>query len=83
MPTTIHDKFASILAEIAPDPAPIWIGLKILSTQAGGPDDSKGWVEFVARYKIGRRPFRLHERSRFLREDGVWRYVDGVLDPLR
>ncbi|MBK5938372.1 YchJ family protein [Halochromatium roseum] len=70
-------------AEITSDPAPTWMGLKILTTKAGGPDDSEGWVEFVARYKIGRRPLRLHERSRFLREDGAWRYVDGVLDPLR
>lgn len=69
--------------EIVSDPAPTWIGLKILTTKAGGPEAAEGWVEFVARYRIGRRSFRLHERSHFVREDGVWRYVDGVLDPLR
>jgi len=67
--------------EIAPNPAPTWIGLKVLTTEAGGPEASEGWVEFVARYRIRGRAFRLHERSRFLREDGAWRYVDGVLDP--
>jgi len=67
--------------EIAPNPAPTWIGLKVLATEAGGPEASEGWVEFVARYQIRGRAFRLHERSRFLREDGAWRYVDGVLDP--
>lgn len=43
----------------------------------------EGRVELVARYRIGGRAFRLHERSRFVREDEAWRYVDGVLDPER
>lgn len=34
-------------------------------------------VEFVARYKIGGRAHRLHELSRFVREQGRWFYVDG------
>jgi SEC-C motif-containing protein len=34
-------------------------------------------VEFVARYKTGGRARRLHEVSRFVREDGRWFYVDG------
>lgn len=34
-------------------------------------------VEFVARYKIGGRAHRLHEVSRFVREQGRWFYVDG------
>ncbi len=34
-------------------------------------------VEFVARYKIGGRAFRLHEISRFVREEGIWFYVSG------
>ncbi len=67
--------------EIASNPAPTWIGLKVLATEAGGAEASEGWVEFVARYRIRGGAFRLHERSRFLREDGAWRYVDGVLDP--
>ncbi|WP_462322296.1 YchJ family protein [Halochromatium sp.] len=67
--------------ELASDPAPTWLGLKILTTEAGGPEATEGRVEFVARYRLGGRAFRLHERSRFLREDGAWRYVDGVLDP--
>jgi len=36
-------------------------------------------VEFVARYKVGGRAFRLHETSRFTREDGRWYYIDGDL----
>lgn len=67
--------------DLAPDPSTQWIGLKILATEAGGPNDTEGMVEFVARYKIQGRAHRLHERSRFLREAGAWRYLDGVIDP--
>lgn len=57
-----------------------WLGLKIVATESGGPDDQRGVVEFIARYKIGGRAFRLHERSRFERRQGRWVYWDG--DPL-
>ena len=56
-----------------------WLGLQVLSARAGLADDQDGMVEFVARYKVGGRAYRLHESSRFCREDGAWRYVDGDL----
>ena len=59
-----------------------WIGLEVLATQGGGPGDSKGTVEFVARYKRGGRAHRLHERSRFERRNGGWLYVDGDPEPV-
>jgi SEC-C motif domain protein len=34
-------------------------------------------VEFVARSRLDGRGQRLHERSRFVREQGRWLYVDG------
>jgi len=52
-----------------------WLGLAIKRRQATGADTAI--VEFVARYKIGGRAGRLHETSRFVREDGRWYYVDG------
>ncbi|QKT04639.1 SEC-C domain-containing protein [Ectothiorhodospiraceae bacterium 2226] len=55
-----------------------WLGLKVLETEAGGPHDQQGTVEFVARYKYRGTAERLHERSRFEREEGAWRYVDAV-----
>jgi SEC-C motif-containing protein len=58
-----------------------WIGLSIERTEAGGPDDGEGRVEFVARYKIGGRAHRLRETSRFVRRDDRWYYVDGETDP--
>ena len=52
-----------------------WIGLEIKRHEQQGED--RAIVEFVARYKNGGRAFRLHETSRFVREDGGWFYVDG------
>lgn len=53
-----------------------WLGLKIISAESTGADT--GEVEFIARYRIGgTSAARLHERSRFIRENGRWLYVDG------
>lgn len=67
--------------DLGDGPEPKWVGLTILASEGGSPTEADGMVEFVARYKIKGRAFRLHERSRFAREDGAWRYVDGLLDP--
>ncbi|RLV55834.1 preprotein translocase [Aeromicrobium phragmitis] len=58
---------------------PRWRGLQILDTVDGGIDDDTGVVEFRATYLVGEELGILHERSRFAREDGRWRYVDGEL----
>ena len=55
-----------------------WLGLAIKRRQTTG--DNAALVEFVARYKIAGRAVRLHETSRFVREDGRWYYVDGKVD---
>ncbi len=62
---------------LAQDASIKWLGLEIKRTQAGGLQDQAGVVEFVARYKVGGRAERLHEVSRFIKQDGVWFYVDG------
>lgn len=56
-----------------------WLGLKIVATHAGKEKDTTGTVEFVARNKLAGRAFRLHENSRFLRENDRWLYLDGEL----
>lgn len=56
-----------------------WLGLTIKRCEHGGPNDAEGTVEFVARMRRGGRAARLHEISRFVREDGHWLYVDGKL----
>lgn len=54
-----------------------WRGLQVLATQAGGPFDDAGVVEFAARYVDGDVRGVLHETSRFVRQGGRWFYVDG------
>lgn len=63
---------------LALDPDQRWLGLDIRATEAGGPEDGEGWVEFVARSRVRGQGVRLHERSRFRREAGHWVYVDGA-----
>ena len=59
---------------IAQDDGTKWLGLEVKKHVPAGDEAT---VEFVARYKIGGRAYRLHEVSRFVREDGRWFYVDG------
>jgi SEC-C motif-containing protein len=57
-----------------------WRRLDVVRTEAGGPFDTTGVVEFVAHHRSRTDPSdrgRLHEVSRFVREDDRWRYVDG------
>ena len=56
-----------------------WLGLKIKSVQDGGLDSDKGTVEFIARFKVSGRAERLHEVSRFEKQDDHWLYCDGEL----
>ena len=44
---------------------------------AGGPDDTSGVVEFIARYRQGSTADQQHERSSFERRAGRWVYVSG------
>ena len=62
--------------------APNEVGLKWLGLEIKGQteiDADHATVEFVARSKLGGRAMRLHEVSRFVRDDGRWFYVDGDL----
>ncbi|WP_342618933.1 YchJ family metal-binding protein [Rhodoferax sp. GW822-FHT02A01] len=53
-----------------------WLGLEVRAHRQTGADTAE--VEFVARQKpMGGPAVRLHERSRFVRRDGRWLYVDG------
>ena len=65
---------------LALDPDIRWIGLEILGRARGGMLDSEGTVEFRASYR--REGIRLHqtEKSRFVRENKQWYYVDGLVD---
>ncbi|MEY4734642.1 MAG: hypothetical protein RLZZ464_2708 [Pseudomonadota bacterium] len=52
-----------------------WLGLEIKQHRMTGTDSAE--VEFVARFRVGGKAIRQHERSRFVREEGRWFYVDG------
>ena len=55
-----------------------WQGLTILDREGGGLFDTEGIVEFRARYVADGRPGAMHDRSRFVKVGGAWRYVDEV-----
>ena len=56
-----------------------WLGLQVRRVEGGGPGDTAGIVEFVARYKVAGRAHRRHEVSRFVREAGRWFYRDAQI----
>ncbi len=66
------------------DPAnfPKWCGLEIISTEEGGSGDDRGIVEFKASFLSENSIRTLHEKSRFVKENGKWFYVDGDIRPV-
>ena len=66
--------------ELSDPSAPVkWLGLEILNRAAGQAGDQDGVVEFVARYKVNGRAYRLHEISQFVCQAGRWYYKDGEM----
>jgi len=59
------------------EPGQKWLGLEVKRHRVIDADHAE--VEFVARSRLGGRGVRLHETSRFVREDGRWYYVDGEM----
>ena len=57
------------------EPGAQWLGLEVRRQRTL--DAAHAEVEFVARYRVAGRAVRLHENSRFVREDSRWYYVDG------
>jgi SEC-C motif domain protein len=65
-------------AELTLDEGVKWLGLDVRRHKPV--DGEHAEVEFVARQRdAGGRAHRLHETSRFVREDGRWYYLDGDL----
>lgn len=63
-------------AHLELDPGREWLLLRIVKA---GADGDSGTVSFTARSRLAGRTDILEETSRFLREDGRWRYVDGII----
>ena len=54
-----------------------WRYLTIVDSSKGGKNDKAGKVEFIAEYFVDDARHELHERSRFKRFKGAWKYLDG------
>ena len=54
-----------------------WQGLEILHTEAGGPMDNRGIVEFKASYQQDGKDYEHHEVSTFEKVEGQWFFKDG------
>lgn len=65
--------------ELSLDDGVAWRSLQIVDTVAGGVDDETGVVEFRAAFRDAQGSGLLHERSRFVREQGRWVYFDGEI----
>lgn len=57
-----------------------WLGLEIKDFVDTGVQDGNATaqVEFVARVRVAGKAHRLHERSRFVCEQGQWLYVEAI-----
>ena len=62
------------------EPDLLWRRLLILDKAGGGPFDTTGVVEFEAFWQQGAARGSMRERSRFVREDRRWLYLDGEVD---
>ncbi|MBN1648430.1 MAG: YchJ family protein [Spirochaetales bacterium] len=54
-----------------------WLGLTIISTEAGGVNDSGGTVEFTAKYELSGKINDHHEKSTFEKINGTWYFCEG------
>lgn len=55
-----------------------WLGLKVHAFR--DIDDTHAEVRFTARYREAGRAHRLTETSRFIKKNGRWFYVDGIIE---
>lgn len=72
---TRHPATKPASLRLVEEPRPKWLGLEVKRHERQ--DSDHAIVEFLARYKVNGRAHRMHEVSRFVREDGRWFYVDG------
>ncbi len=57
-----------------------WLSLTVINTNKGKKNDAIAYVEFEAVYQVTE-PRQLHERSRFIKTDGKWFYLEGDILP--
>lgn len=75
---TWHPSTRPSAEELQLDEQQRWLRLDVLETTGGGPFDDEGTVTFEARWRSGAERGVLRERSRFVREQRRWTYLDGA-----
>lgn len=73
--STWHASTRPSSLDLAAQPGTKWIGLKVLRHEQQ--DDRHAIVEFIARYKVNGRAYKMQETSRFVKEGSNWFYVNG------
>ena len=58
-----------------------WLGLTIVRTEQGQPEDKLGAVHFIAKFKAEGKEHEHQEIALFGREDGRWVYTGQVNEP--
>jgi SEC-C motif-containing protein len=56
-----------------------WKGLEIVATLKGGPEDSVGEVEFIARFNEKGTAREHHECGQFKKKSGKWYFTEGSM----
>ena len=80
VPLNLRDTFDPI--RIAEETARVsWEELRILRVSGGTETDTSGEVEYSARYTDNGHPGTLNERSTFRKEEGIWYYTEGTIEP--
>jgi SEC-C motif-containing protein len=78
---TWHEKTRPTLASLRKAGAQKLVALKIVSKQAGGENDSKGMVEFIASSETTNPEepiYQHHEKSLFIKIKDQWLYIDRI-----
>jgi SEC-C motif-containing protein len=57
------------------------LGFEIRALEGGGLEDERGSVEYIARFNIRGNIQTHHELATFRRENGLWLYEDGEVNP--
>jgi SEC-C motif domain protein len=71
----LHDTWHVSTAPGEIELSPIqWTGLELVQAEQG---TDVAVVEFIAHFKESGRAQKMHEISRFVRVQGVWKYLDG------
>ncbi|MFC1705359.1 YchJ family protein [Planctomycetota bacterium] len=60
-----------------------WLGLRVLETEGGGPQDEEGSVTFSASYRQHGKTVDHTENAQFEKEDGAWRFLSSATPPFR